>query len=174
MILESTFLSEKFGFRTNKLSFENFSLVFCFGTLPFFVCTDYSYSDFHFSRICEFERTRVRFFFLIALLVVLSHSLRHLFLVFLVLPDVFLVLPGGRRTLPLFALKELLLSRSFYILNRALLCCIVMNHNFKLKSSETSVTNDAELLNYALKSTRENVVGRSRGRRATFHHVASH
>lgn len=36
MILESTFLSEKFGFRTNKLSFENFSLVFCFGTLPFF------------------------------------------------------------------------------------------------------------------------------------------
>lgn len=110
------------------------------------------------------------FFFLIALLVVLSHSLRHLFLV---LSDVFLVLPGGRRTLPLFALKELLLSRSFYILNRALLRCIVMNHNFKLKSSETSVTNDAELLNYALKSIRENVVGRSRGRRATFHHVAS-
>jgi len=34
-----------------------------------------------------------------------------------------------------------------------------MNHNFKLKPSETSVTNDAELLNYALKSARENAVG---------------
>jgi len=33
-----------------------------------------------------------------------------------------------------------------------------MNHNFKLKPSETSVTNDAELLNYALKSARENAV----------------
>lgn len=35
-----------------------------------------------------------------------------------------------------------------------------MNHNFKLKSGETSVTNDAELLNYALKSAREEPWGR--------------
>lgn len=138
------------------MSFEKFfSRILLWNFTIFFVCTDYSYSDFHFSRICEFERTRVRFFFLIALLVVLLHS-----------PDIsfsYSVLLGGRRTLSLFALKEFLLSRSFYVLNRVRLRRIVMNHNFKLKSSETSVTNDAELLNYALKSARENVVGHEEG-----------
>lgn len=48
-----------------------------------------------------------------------------------------------------------------FLLHPGLGClrCIVMNHNFKLKPSETSVTNDAELFNYALKSTCENGIG---------------
>lgn len=37
-----------------------------------------------------------------------------------------------------------------------------MNHNFKLKPSETSVTNDAELFNYTLKNTCENMGSRRR------------
>lgn len=48
-----------------------------------------------------------------------------------------------------------------------------MNHNFKLKSGETFVTNDAELLNYALKSALEEPdEGGTRKGKATFHHVA--
>jgi len=60
----------------------------------------------------------------------------------------------------LFILKDPVLSFSFLLRSELhWLRCIVMNHNFKLKPSETSVTNDAELLNYALKSARENAVG---------------
>lgn len=88
--------------------------------------------------------------------------LRHLFLVFRS--------PSDRRTLPLFVPKAYLFSRSF---SRSDSSCIVMNHNFKLKPSETFVTNDAEPFNYALKSTRENVDKGNRRRRVTYHHVAS-
>lgn len=72
-----------------------------------------------------------------------------------------------------FLPKKLLSSCFFYALRPRSRAVSVMNHNFKLKSGEISVTNDAEPLNYALKSAREESDESSRRKgRATFHHVA--
>lgn len=112
----------------------------------FFVYANYSYPDFHFSQICEFERTDVSLFLLF---VVLSHSPTSLFRI----P----FFPTAELSPP-FIPKNPVPSFSFLLRSELRwLRCVVMNHNFKLKLSETSVTNDAELLNYALKSARENV-----------------
>lgn len=71
-----------------------------------------------------------------------------------------------------FLPKKLLSPCFFYALRPRSRAVSVMNQNFKLKSGEISVTNDAEPLNYALKSAREESDGSSRKERATFHHVA--
>lgn len=116
----------------------------------FFVCTDYSYSDFSiFHRYANSKELTSVFFFLNAFsrrsfeFSGISSSYSILF-----------------RRPPNFTslCPERVPSLSFLLHSELhLLRCIVVNHNFKLKPSETSVTNDAELFNYALKSTRENV-----------------